>query len=169
MRVLGIDQSFTSTGISVFDDGKLIHTNLVQSDKTDNNFDRSMAVAYGISDLVIKYSPDIIALEGIPFMSRSNVTRDLAGLQYVIVAVLTGYDHMYKVGENLFIIPPTRVKKIATGTGKATKEQMFEALPSVDRNKIGKYLKSKGRYDVSDSYWIGKAGEEAYNENISDT
>ena len=158
MITVGIDQSFTSTGVCVFEDGELINRYLITSLKTDTMFDRAASVAMQVSTIVQKYKADVVALEGIPFMSKSNVTRDLAGLQYAIVIELIEY----QVGDNLFIVPPSQVKKFATDTGKAKKEDMYEALPDDIRNEFGKVPKTKGRYDLTDAYFIGKLGEMKY-------
>jgi crossover junction endodeoxyribonuclease RuvC len=155
MIVLGIDQSLTSTGWSLKEDGVLKEHGILTSDKTQTNFERAIVVADQIFNLDKKFKPDKSVIEGIPFMSRSNVTRDLAGLQFLIV------DRLLRDGwETLDIVPPTKLKKFATGSGKASKDEMVEALPEGVKEKFEKIPKTKGRYDLADSYWLATFGED---------
>lgn len=159
MITIGIDQSFASTGYVVLEDDDIIKYGIITSNKNDNMYDRAFAVATELAKLCEKYKVDKVVIEGIPFMSKSNVTRDLAGLQYVIVTSLWRYE----LGDTLHIIPPTALKKFATGTGKHPKvkgknqkEPMFDALPDEAKAVVGRVPKSKGRYDVCDAYWLAK-------------
>lgn len=158
MKVLGIDQSFTSTGWCILEDDTVVKHGIITSDKNKTIFERSIDVAEEISSLIKKEEIDYVALEGLPFMSRSNVTRDLAGLQFIIVECLI------KLNKSYLIIPPTSLKKFATNSGKASKEDMFEALPKEIKNKFGKTPKTKGRFDITDSYWLAKKGENEWEQ-----
>jgi Holliday junction resolvasome RuvABC endonuclease subunit len=95
-----------------------------------------------------------VALEGLAFSKMGNATRDLAGLQFSIITYLR-YVCQYKT----LIISPNTVKKTATGKGNAKKEEMYEALPQEVKNlfKDMNLKKTTGRYDLTDSYWIGKS------------
>lgn len=156
MISLGIDQSLTSTGWCVID-GQLFKFGQITSDKSLPNVKRSCHIADAIKDLAMEYSPDHIVVEGIPFMARSNVTRDLAGLQYLIIDRLMS--HGYTLEYNLFIVPPTQLKKFATGGGKASKDDMVDALPLSVKDKVKPIPVNKGRRDIADAYWLAKYGE----------
>lgn len=155
MIVLGIDQSLTSTGWCVLENDQLTDYGLISSDKSKENYERAIDVSNEIQSLEIQLQPDLVVIEGIPFMSRSNVTRDLAGLQFLILDRLLGG----VTKEDIRIIPPTKLKKFATGNGKASKDDMFEALPDYAKEKISKTLKTKGRYDLTDAYWLARIGD----------
>jgi Holliday junction resolvasome RuvABC endonuclease subunit len=62
-------------------------------------------------------------------------------------------------GYNIIIIPPKTVKKIATGNGNASKDDMIEHLPKIVREEFAAigYKKSTGLKDLADAYWIGIA------------
>lgn len=154
---LGIDQSFTSTGYFITDDD-MFKYGIITSNKVLHPVVRAGDVTDEIISLVEKYEPDVITLEGLPFMSKSNVTRDLAGLQYIILDRLLLYS--YTIGLDLLIVPPSQLKKFATGSGKASKQEMFESLPDGMQKKIGTVGKTKGRYDITDAYWLCKYGEQ---------
>lgn len=156
-RVLGIDQSFTSTGWCILNDGVVEGFGIFTSDKNKTRYERARDVADEIEQFIITRSGKglEVAIEGIPFMSRSNVTRDLAGLQFLIMDRLID---MYDT-EEVTIVPPTVLKKFATGSGKADKNAMFEALPTEVRGKFKTTLKTKGRSDITDAYWLAKYKE----------
>jgi len=150
---MGIDQSFRSSGIVIMDDDEIIHRECFKANKDMNRFAQAHEIATYLELLINTYSPDIIAIEGLPFGMRGNVTRDLAGLQFVIIA------HIQAVNNKCVeIIPPTSVKKFATGSGKAKKNEMIEALPN---HVLESFLelgvkKTTGLSDVCDGYFILK-------------
>jgi len=157
MIVLGIDQSLTSTGWCLSLDGEVVEYGLITSDKNKPNFERAIDVADCLYSLYQELNyPEKVVIEGLPFMSRSNVTRDLAGLQFLVYDRL--FEHLHS--KSILVVPPTSLKKFATGSGKASKEEMFEALPEIVKAKFKSTLKSKGRYDITDAYWLAKYGEE---------
>ena len=155
IRVLGIDQSFTSTGWCVTEGDSLIAFGIIKSDKGDNNYLRAKYIAKELASLYLRHACDRVVVEGIPYMAKSNITRDLAGLLYVITYVFSPE----KIDDTIFIVPPTKVKKFATGSGKASKEDMFDALPEEAKSKLATTAKSKGRFDITDSYWLSRIGE----------
>jgi Holliday junction resolvasome RuvABC endonuclease subunit len=159
MKILGIDQSLTSTGWCLLEDGELSEYGLIGSDKNANKFYRMKRVAYELWAKALTKRADIISLEGLPFGNLpGNVGKDLAGLQAAIVIELQ--EDRHALDENLFLVPPTTIKKFATGSGKAKKEDMFEALPDIIKAKFSSTPKSRGRYDITDAYWLAKYIEE---------
>lgn len=155
MKVLAVDQSYTSSGIILLDKGKLSHAEIFSSDPDDDTFTRAWNVAKYIRSVANLHNPEYIVLEGLAFSKFGNATRDLAGLQYMIVCVL-----QFLEGYELIIVSPNTVKKVATGKGNSKKEQLLEALPKTVHQKflaIGA-KKTKGLYDLSDAYWIGQTG-----------
>lgn len=89
-------------------------------------------------------------------MSRSNITRDLAGLQYAF------YSEFYTSGYNdseILIVPPTKLKKFATGSGKASKEEMIQAVDDkVMQTILMETKKTKGRDDLADAWHLASYG-----------
>ena len=154
MRVLAIDQSFTSSGIVVFDDDEIIHAEKYATQKEEDMFARAWAVSEHILQIEQQYKTDFVAIEGLAFADMGNKTRDLAGLQYTIVTRLR-----FVEGKDVRIIPPTTVKKVATGKGNAKKDLLLDVLPK-DALKLFLELgvkKTTGLRDLCDAYWIGKA------------
>jgi len=156
MRILGIDQSYTSTGIVVLENGKMIYSERFVSDKERDRFGQAYEIALHIASVYDKFAPDIVALEGLAFGMKGNATRDLGGLQFVIVC------HLQEVKKQpVKIIAPLTVKKFATESGRAKKEEMIESLP---KNILKEFedmglKKTTGLADLADAYWIAKTVE----------
>lgn len=155
IKVLGVDQSFTSTGWWFGDD----RNGIIKSDQRLDKFTRMKQVADSLLSLCDNLSATHVVLEGLPFMSRSNVTRDLAGLQAVILTTLL---ERYEVDNTVIIVPPTSLKKYATDSGKATKADMINAIPKEIRDKFT--AKGKSREDLADAYWLCSLGYDRFKK-----
>ena len=157
MKLLAIDQSFTSTGLVLLEDDVVTLALKVTTDKNDDIYARTWTVIKEILTVIEQHRPDASALEGLAYGGTGNATRDLAGLQFALITHLR-YHHNLDIS----IIAPTQVKRRATGKGNANKQQMVEALPSEVRalfDAIG-VKKTTGLQDLSDAYWIGITARE---------
>ncbi len=156
MKILGIDQSYTSSGIVLLENGIFMRGHKFAANKEMNRFGQAHEIALHISGVVDDFKPDVIAIEGLAFGMRGNVTRDLGGLQFVIIA------HLQEIKKyDVDIIAPTSAKKFATGSGRAKKEDMIESLPeSVHTYFVDLGMKkTTGLGDMADAYWIAKTAE----------
>lgn len=161
MIILGIDQSYNSSGLVVLKDDTIVHSECFKSNKEFNRFGQAYEIAIHIGKIVDRFNPDIIAIEGLAYGMRGNVTRDLGGLQYVIVS------YLQEVKEHcIVIIAPLTVKKFATGNGRAKKNLMIECLPDYALNNFLKLgvKKTTGLADLADSFWIAKVAGKKHNE-----
>jgi len=160
MNICGIDQSFTNTGIIIFnyDTEEIVALKLLKSTKKDGQREfspeeRIFALNEAIQNYILEYNCEYVFLEGLSLNSNSRTMRDLAGLYYVIKSTFYGN------GTPCYHVPPKSVKAFALN-GNAKKEEMFEIIPDEDKEKIieTKAKKTTGLYDLSDAYWIGKFG-----------
>lgn len=87
-------------------------------------------------------------IEGLSYASVGQATRTLAGLHYVVV------DRFIRASIVVAVIAPTALKKAATGSGRADKQQLLEAVPENDREQLLKFGKTKGRFDLADAYHL---------------
>ena len=164
MRILAVDQSYTSCGIIILeykddsDQYEIVHLERYVTNAETDMFARAWEVKQRITELALTNNVDYTALEGLAFAMTGNATRDLAGLQFVIVTALR-----YVEKQGVLVIPPNTVKKIATGKGNAKKEEMYEKLPQEVKDKLeeAKLKKTTGRYDLTDAYWIARSAIEA--------
>lgn len=147
MTTMGIDQSFTSTAVYI-NNGVDNPFTVLSSSKDDDIYTRALFIAIKVVALATMHNVTKINIEGLAFGGVGNATRDLAGLQMLIVVMLR------QAGFNPSIIPPTTLKKQATTNGRASKEDMHAALPQHIKDQLCTTLKSKGLYDVVDAYWL---------------
>ena len=154
---LGIDQSFTSAGYCLVDNNSdVVSFGTIKTKKGDGDmFYRSHTISKAMINLITLYKPTLIGLEGLAFGGVGNATRDLAGLQHVLV---TNIRYTTVFGDNLVIVPPTDLKKFATTKGGAKKEVMYDCMPEDFKKKIQdmNFKKTTGMYDIADAYWIAQ-------------
>ncbi|WP_157693154.1 crossover junction endodeoxyribonuclease RuvC [Halomonas sp. R57-5] len=153
-KTAGIDQSLTKTEVVIFDNDsqtmiyhEVIETKLNKIDALDS-FKRVVEIASRIEFLCDLYSVSSVRIEGLSYGSVGQATRTLAGLHYVII------DRLMRGSIDVAVIAPTALKKAATGSGRADKQQMLEAVPKDDREQLSKYGKTKGRFDLADAYHL---------------
>ncbi|RUR34767.1 hypothetical protein ELY33_00880 [Vreelandella andesensis] len=153
-KTAGIDQSLTKTGVVIFDNDSqtMIHHEIIETnlDRTDvlDSFKCVAEIASRIEFLCNLYSVETVRIEGLSYGSVGQATRTLAGLHYVIV------DRLMRASIDVTAIVPTALKKAATGSGRADKQQMLEACPDDVCEQLPKYGKIKGRYDLADAYHL---------------
>lgn len=150
---MGIDQSYTSTGICVIKDDEVAYFDCIKTAKSNDVFHRCWEVTDKIRSLIKEHNPDYVSIEGLAFGMTGNATRDLAGLQFSIITTAKYID-----GVNIDIITPLSLKKFATGNGKAKKDDMMAAIPAnvLDVFKARGYKKTTGLADLTDAYFLAK-------------
>lgn len=152
MTKIGIDQSFTSTAMYVLDGDKNPMITM-SSNKSDDIYKRAQHIADTVVQFATEYAPCEIRIEGLAYGSSGSATRDLAGLQMLIICELR------KAGFAPTIVPPNTLKKFATNNGRASKEDMLTHMPAADKARLDGYKKSKGLYDLADAYWLAHYNE----------
>lgn len=94
-----------------------------------------------------------IIQEGISYGSKSNVICDLAGLNYLIRAKFIGKHHTLDDQFKMLVIPPTEIKKFATGKGNSKKDAVIDAFIQ----DFGHGLDGLDKIDdLADAYWMAK-------------
>lgn len=174
--IVGIDFSYTSTGIFIGNtrSGKIQHTRITSEPDDNRPLDKIQRAAEIAKECVILirnflegYGVTVdnenihVYIEGLAFGNAfGNATRDLAGLQYMIINYLIEEDFY---PENFKLVAPTALKKFATGNGKADKKMMLESVsilqPTLKETIEKCYKVSQGRYDVVDAYWLFQYGQ----------
>ncbi len=157
MIVLGLDQSLTCSGVVIMDEGERVYAGVITTKKTErvgmeDVFYRTRMIAAELQALINHYKVQTVVMEGLSFGSRGNATRDLALLMGTIQANLRGFPR---------VVPPPTLKKFATGNGKATKDEMVQAIAPIDPELFEQLMqtpKTKGRADIADAYWLATHG-----------
>lgn len=157
--IFAIDQSIASSAVVIIEvsTGDVVDFDVIKTTKDFplGLFGRVQAILTGMHDVRISAedSDEVVwyyCREGLGFgVSKSNASRDLA---YLVGAIENAFETPFQE------VPPTTLKKFATGSGKADKGQMIEALPQYYRVKFEQagYKKTTGLADLADAYFIGK-------------
>lgn len=151
---LGFDQSYTNSGFCVIDGtGNVLDFGTFKSSKLMDVYDRASQIATFIIGKVEQHKISGVNLEGLAFGIRGDATRDLAGLLFTLVTTLRA-----KTAVQIQIIPPTTLKKFATGTGKSDKSVMISSVPTdiLEKFTDANFKKTTGLADVCDAYWLAK-------------
>lgn len=154
-HTLGIDQSYTCTGYVLLDESEaMTKFGTFKTDKTKDVFLRAIELADFVLKLIDDNNVKKVRIEGLAFGIRGDATRDLAGLQFTVITQI----RKKHPGIDILIIPPTSLKKFATGTGKSEKAAMISHLPDAVQLAFteAKYKKSSGLADLADAYWLSK-------------
>jgi len=162
MKTIGIDQSFKRCAVIILDENEnVIFFETITAGDGDV-FAKANEVAMHVCGVVSTTSDlKIIAIEGLAFGDLGNATRDLAGLQFVIITALR---YRLCIPQDIVIIPPPTLKKFATENGRADKQMMIDALPEVIRNQFKEagYKKTTGLSDLTDAYWLARFAQINY-------
>ena len=161
---IGIDQSVTHTGITVLEKEEDNTYSIIESfgicTYPENPFEERLSLIVDtVSRTIDKYNFGnrlAIAIEGLAYSPGNTNNRALLfGLFSVLLVSFYNKNLIYS------IIPPTTLKKLSTGSGKAKKQEMLAAIPENEVTKLEflSNLKSKSKKfeDIVDSYFLAKA------------
>jgi crossover junction endodeoxyribonuclease RuvC len=123
MIVLGIDPGTAQMGYGVVSgEGairvKLVECGLIRTRPRDRLSVRLREIHDGVSELIARHQPDVLAVEDVFYAKNVRTTVVLGHARGVIL--LAGEE----AGVEICEFPPAEVKKAVVGTGAATKEQV---------------------------------------------
>ena len=114
-----------------------------------------------LSTIIVTEKPDALCIEGIAYGNTGSASLvDLAGLNYCIRMLSIRY------GLELMIASPTSLKKMATGNGGATKDEMVWAWKKCDYNI--KDINDIKVDDLADAFFLSKY-DDTYNKILSES
>jgi crossover junction endodeoxyribonuclease RuvC len=124
-RIVGLDLSLTATGIAVIDDGQIRVTTCgskgTNADTLHARNNRLSLMRHLVGELI--YPGITLAVVEAPDTSRATgKVHDRSGLWWLIVSELLG--NYVNVAE----VPPSVLKKYATGKGNAAKDDVLMAV-----------------------------------------
>lgn len=135
MITIGLDLSLVKTGIVIIqDDGKVLYSGLVKSKPSgDKPIDETRRIKKIAEDIFNKIDeildhnrtqifPELVAIEGLAFLSVGTSLVQLAGLNYLTRILLEEF------GWKFVIIAPTTLKKFITGSGRGEKDMVTMAV-----------------------------------------
>lgn len=155
-KIIGIDQSMSCTGIVVINGkGKVIRHEVIRTikeipdDIVADYKKRSSNILSKLTALAYSESPDEVVCELPSLASTGNATRTLS---WLFGGILERFPFITAV-------PPSTLKKFATGNGRAFKDDMVERVQYLDKdfyNVLINTPKSKGRYDLADAFFLAQ-------------
>lgn len=160
LRVVGLDLSLTSTGVS---DGTR-HFAFRTSSKTvlEERLSHlqtgvvrfAMGTAYGAP------RADLAVIEAPSYGSTGPGHDELAGLR-----IMVRY-RIYRLGIPYVMVPPSTLKKYTTGRGSSTKDQMVMAMDALYGHGLAAIPKAHGRYDQTDAFALAAMGYDAMGQPL---
>lgn len=184
MKFAGLDYSMTSPAICIYDTSSdFLFKNcqvafLTQTKKYDivsanifgkyfeytSDLDRYDKISSFFIDCIETHAVDHVFMEGYSMGSKGKVFH---------IAENTGVFkyRLWQKGKNCEVVPPTVIKKFATGKGNADKQKMQDAFQSENNIDLKFELKMTEKQwnpssDIIDAYWICKYG---YNKITGET
>jgi Holliday junction resolvasome RuvABC endonuclease subunit len=150
-RVVGLDLSLTRTGIACYDGSA--H---VLRPKT-RGCERMVEIREGILDWMIvpTWPVDLVAIEGFSYGSKGRAVFDIGGIGWVIRVAL------HETGIRYVEVPPSVLKRYATGRGNADKQAMQMAAAK----RLG-YDDDKPDDNIVDALWLRALAMDAYGHPV---
>lgn len=143
MRILGIDPGLGTTGYGIIDSGnfKVIEAGVIRTKARVPVQDRIKKIFDEISGIIEEYHPGVLVLEKIYSHYRHPATAILMGHARAMACLVCG-----KFNVKLVNYPSTRIKKVITGNGHASKTQVQRMVQDLLRLK-----EAPDPVDVSDA------------------
>jgi len=115
-NVVGIDLSYTATGIIWLRDGEILRQKVIKFPKL-KGWERIDNITYDIDRLLHDARPDLICIEGYSFGSTFGMGVTIGELGGIV-----RYNSLYSEDYKYIDVAPTQLKKFATGKGIGKKE-----------------------------------------------
>ncbi|MDX1673665.1 MAG: crossover junction endodeoxyribonuclease RuvC [Longimicrobiales bacterium] len=123
MKVLGVDPGTAATGYGVVVEGdggavSLVECGVIRTGAGDPLPERLRAISDGLTDVLERHRPDLMAVESVFYGKNVKTTVLLGHTRGAIL--LTAARHEVEVAD----YSPAEIKNAMVGTGSATKEQV---------------------------------------------
>lgn len=143
MRVLGVDPGSRHLGWGVIERNgtRIEHVahGVIDADESQPLAQRLVILDRGFLEVIVRYGPDVAAVESIFFAKDAQSAAKLGHARGVILLRLASG------GVPIFEMAPARVKRAVVGAGLATKEQVSRVITSILR------LPEAPRVDAADA------------------
>ncbi len=125
MRILGVDPGLARVGYGLIDsfnnEYKMLDCGIISTDKNVNEGIRMVEIAEDLSSLIIKWKPELAAIEKF-FFYRSSRTISVVQARGVLIMTLA----KYKIP--IVEFGPMQIKLAVAGSGKADKEEVLTSV-----------------------------------------
>ena len=134
MKILGVDPSLSNTGYGLLDvNGKKlfpIEGGVIKTKTKDSLEIRLSIIFENFNDLLLKFSPDCLAVEDLHSRPRFAKTSILMGHARGVIIMSAGLNKI-----PVYNYQPTRAKNVVTGSGRADKTQVMNSVAKILNNK----------------------------------
>ena len=128
MRILGIDPGLGTTGYGIIEDRnfKLVEAGIIKTETNTPIQVRLKKIFDALNEIIEEHKPGVLVLEKIYSHYKHPTTAILMGHARAVVALACG---MHKI--RLMNYPSTKIKKIITGNGHASKQQVQRMVQNI--------------------------------------
>lgn len=130
MRILGVDPGLTRLGVGVIDAESgnrvnLVHVEVLRTPAGDDIAKRLVTLQRGVSDLLDRHQPDVVALEQVFAQHNKHSVMGTAQVSGIVIA-LAGVRNIPVATRT-----PSEVKAAVTGYGGADKAQVTHMVTRI--------------------------------------
>ena len=165
MISIGVDLSFTGTGLVCLQDGKIKLQHEIKTEFESKNVKIRLQrikkiskniqdfIKTSIEDLGKNYIPEIIVIEGYSFASRSGMAVSIGELGGLVREMLS------TIPKHFIEIPPSQLKKFITGKGNCEKNLMLLKTFKMFNEEFD-------NNNICDAFGLAKIGECCIDKTI---
>ncbi len=125
MRIIGIDPGLARVGYGLIDsfngNQEMIDCGIISTSKNQKEGERLVEIEKDLSELLVKWKPEIAAVEKF-FFYRSSTTISVVQARGVVIMTLARFQIPIKE------YPPMKIKLSISGSGKAKKDEVLESV-----------------------------------------
>lgn len=146
MLILGIDPGTTTTGYGAIrvdgnSDFEVLDFGLIETEKNGESGKRFLSIYKQSVTVFKRHIPDVLAIERIFFANNAKTAINVGQAQGVILYAAAKFKiHVVEYA-------PATIKKMITGSGRADKKMVQQALRKVLGAKVRSWKKGKTHFD----------------------
>lgn len=128
MRILGIDPGLGTTGYGIIEtrNFKLVEAGIIKTQPSTPIQNRLKKIFDSLTEIIEEHKPGVLVLEKIYSHYKHPTTAILMGHARAVVCLACG---IHKV--RLINYPSTKIKKVITGNGHASKRQVQRMVQDI--------------------------------------
>lgn len=145
MRILGIDPGTATTGFGLIEsDGKnndVVEWGLIETDKEGLPEKRLEKIFKETTEILKRLQPDVFSFEKIFFATNAKTVIAVGQAQGVMLLAAS------KAKLKVVSYAPGTIKKMITGSGRANKKEVQQAVRRILGNKVKSKAKKRTHFD----------------------
>lgn len=119
--IMGLDVSLSNTGVSVIHAGR-VRTFAIGKGTEVSSLERLAFYQQEVTDLLERYEPDVVMIEGYSFGSKFSRPHSIGELGGVLKLAIRAWGNARHLSPAVYIVPPTTLKKAVLSIGKGDKK-----------------------------------------------